>query len=65
MDRQLEHALQELIGKLEKNGFFVKYCRLVCPDAEKGICENCPYTRKEILEFWATEAGEEIAGEDE
>lgn len=65
MDRQLEHALQELIEKLEKKGFFMKYCHLVCPDAQKEICEDCPYTKREILEFWAVEAQEEITGQDE
>ncbi|MGM9941953.1 MAG: hypothetical protein ACI32N_08215 [Bulleidia sp.] len=65
MDSRVEHALKELIARLEKKGFFEKYCHLVCPNRDDGICENCPYTRAQILEFWASEAGEEIAEEHE
>lgn len=54
MDQEIEKAVQELINRLDGKGFFEKYCTLVCPRAEEGICEKCPFTKRDIMEFWAS-----------
>ena len=53
MEKEMEKALNELIERLDEQGFFEKYCRLVCPGHQRGICDHCPMTKIQIMEMWA------------
>lgn len=55
MDQEMERAVRELVDRLDRKGFFEKYCGLVCPQADEGICGKCPYSKREIMELWATQ----------